>query len=425
MSKAVLLPCVLASGAFIFAGGSLFAQDRAVIDLLEKKGLITQAERESLLAGKFRSENSAVTVAGKETKKITLSGYVQGQYNFLHVRGGTLNPNPPDTNTFEVRRALLNITAQLDNGWGAYITFVSDPTYRSRDFLENAAITFNAENYGTATAGYRKVKFAMEEVCGANALPAIERSIVTNYFTTGSAGSTATIPDGRLGFANRHVGLYWDGKVGKEAPFEYGVALVNGYTDSIQYASEYNNDLSFWANAQQTVNFSKENTVTGGLNLGWSRSDNTAVAVGQDSQTIGWNPFIKAKFGNLSLLAEYIGAFVKNGRNATDADAIPMGTNLVAAYRIGDIEPVVRYCYLDTDGRGTPMAIWRWSSAADEGVYDKAQTLFVGMNFYAAADAIKISAGYERGRFSGAPAGKPAVNNADGDGVRVQFQATF
>ncbi|MDR2981072.1 MAG: hypothetical protein LBV12_02365, partial [Puniceicoccales bacterium] len=301
--------------SFIFAAVALMpmaqAQDPGTLDLLVRKGVVTQTERDQILATK--SDKPAEITGVADALKLTISGYVQVQYNYLHMEGSSVNPSPSDTNGFEIRRALVDFTAKMENGWGAYVTFISDATYRTRDYLERAAITYTDADYGCFTGGYRKVHFAVEEYSSGSDLPAIERSIVTNYFTTGTASGGPNITDRRTGFANRHVGLYWDGKFGSTEPFECGFAVTNAYTDSIQYASEFNDKVSLWAYGQQTFRPIEGAVLTAGLNFGWQPTDNTAVVPGEGADMLGWNPFISARIGSATFMAEYIGSWIHNG----------------------------------------------------------------------------------------------------------------
>ncbi len=119
--------------------------------------------------------------------------------------------------------------------------------------------------------------------------------------------------------------------------------------------------------------------------------------------------------------AEFIGASVEHGATG-GVDASPFGVNLTGAYRYQDLEPVVRFSYLDTDGRGLSNSdVWR-SSPSNGVTYDKAWTVFLGANYYLSQDSIKVSAGYEYADFSDSLTGTKDVN---GNGFRVQLQASF
>lgn len=404
------------------------AQDKATLDLLVSKGLITAEEAGKLLEnGKGKASASGIFPKSSKTQKLTIGGLAQVQYQNLSVDGDTTaggvssKDEPAGANRFELRRAQLDFDAKLNDNWGAFISLIAENGASSRDYLDKAGITYS-HDLGKLTAGFKKVNFAVEEYTSGSRLFAIERSIATNYF---SGGVTSGSPARRLGFASRHTGLYWDGKIPAVGGLEYGVAVTNGFQNSVASASASNNDLSFWGYTQYTAKLADDVSVQFGINLGYQRADDTYVIASKpESSVIGYNPFINAKIGKGTLNAEFIGAAVENGALNGD-DANPFGINLTGAYRFGDLEPVIRYSYLDTDGRGLRNNdVWR-SSTSTGRYYDKAWTVFLGANYYLSQDSIKVSAGYEYAKFDGDIPGNAASSKADGNGFRVQLQASF
>ncbi|MDR2981634.1 MAG: OprO/OprP family phosphate-selective porin [Puniceicoccales bacterium] len=430
MNKTTLpLLTAIATAAFVFAG-SAHAQDKATLDLLVRKGVITAAEADQLVnETKSKDVSKKVEAKGPDTKRITIGGLVQTQYQFLSVDGKTTNASgvssdnePANTNRFELRRAQIDFDAKIGSDWNAFVSFIAEDGASARDYLDKAGITYSTD-FGKLTAGLRKVNFAVEEYTSSSKLFAIERSIATNYFAGGVKPGTL---GSRLGFASRHVGVYWDGALPGADGLEYGLSVTSGYQNSVSSATAVNNQVNVWAYAQYTLKIDDTTNIQVGFNFGWQPGDDTyTVSSEPDSEVIGYNPFIKATMGGASLQGEFLGAWVKHGA-ADGSDASPYGVNATAAYRFGDIEPVVRYSYLQGDGRGfSNKDVWR-SSPSTGKLYDEAWTIFAGVNYYLMKDTVKISAGYEHARFSGAPAANNgSASRANGDGVRVQLQAIF
>jgi len=123
------------------------------------------------------------------------------------------------------------------------------------------------------------------------------------------------------------------------------------------------------------------------------------------------------------------------------AERDPTGYNLILAYKFTDaIEGVVRYSYLDTDGRGIRASdgfrdttmINAATGATLSGTYNKASSYYVGVNYYFVDHNAKICFGYEKGQlkdtFSYNADGSittNSANKADVDAFRLQAQVLF
>ena len=110
--KKILLVCAL------FVSLSANAQDKATLDLLVSKGLISRQEADEL-------SKKATVVDAKQstTKSVKLSGRIQVQYQNIHTTetvGGVSN-DLNTTNNFLLRRAFLGMEADLGSGWSANV----------------------------------------------------------------------------------------------------------------------------------------------------------------------------------------------------------------------------------------------------------------------------------------------------------------
>ena len=102
---------------------SAFAQDKATLDLLVKKGIITAEERAKTLdeAAKARDKAGINRVFPKEdaTKRITIGGYFQAQYqsfDYSQVTATGVSASAPTQGSFLLRRLYLELTTDVGNG---------------------------------------------------------------------------------------------------------------------------------------------------------------------------------------------------------------------------------------------------------------------------------------------------------------------
>ena len=377
------------------------AQDKATLDLLVKKGLITQAEADELTAA--AAKKPEVTTKDTLTRKITVGGLVQARASYIHesVDGA----DPVDQAKFTVRRAILTFTADLGKGWGACVSPELDAS-RNGVWLDKAVVT-NTSEHGVFNAGLRKVNFGREEyVSAATELLPVERSVVTRAL----AGTR---------FASYHTGVYWDGKV-KDSGLIYGAALTNAATD---FNTANTNDVAAWANVGYIATIEKDVKVTTGMNLGCAGTMNNTFAgttmVDNYGNVFGYNPYVTLNAGKLTVTGEILG-LVANGKSGRE-DATPFGYNLTAAFRATDeLEPVVRLSQLkgDVDMASTATAVVDEPAA---GGWEDAWSLYAGANYYIMDNNLKLQGGYEFSQLTGGT----VASKLDAHAVRVQIQAMF
>jgi len=413
--KNLKLLSVLA-GCAMFGVLTVHAQDKATLDLLVKKGVITQEEEDTV------GKETAMPVVARvpSTQKVQLQGAIQFDYNNLtaHDNSGLAAPTPTDQMYF--RRVMLGMKADLGNNWSGEImmdfaaTQIADqpksglspqafPTtagttngqqgiqYISQNMFDKIAITKVIPGVGTAEAGYDKTNFIQEELISTTSLPAIERSIATRYFDEYYGSQTAY----RLAFAQRRTGLFWSGTAPVvPGTLYYSAALTNGIQSQINYTNVGGlNSLGGWFGTGY------KNKVGGlsydfGINLGYSgdgnsqntiKSTDTATAAAEPTiqtparnPTYGWNPYIKLAYGDFDLLAEMFQARFTNGRSTVpftstalsvqgvNSAATPLGINIIPTYKITpDLQAVFRFTYLNTGGRGTDQNGVMWNAPND------------------------------------------------------------
>jgi phosphate-selective porin len=415
---------------------SAFAQDKATLDLLVKKGLITAEERAKTLdeAAKARTASGLNKVFVKEdaTKRLTFSGRIQTQYESI---GGTNTTNagveskPVDFSNAFMRRLYLGFKADMGEGISGEIVYnFADDTLDKTIFTAETA-------YGTFNLGYQKVQWGLEENTSSSKLLTVERSASNRFWNESSSATNQ-----RLGFGARHTGLHYAGKYVVDAAqtLEYGASVANALQGETQVASTAN-DIGFFANLIYTYKISDTNKHSLGLNYGTQRDQrdvtgvNLATGAASVATISGYNPYIKSQFDKLIVQAEYM-ATTNEARGAavTGTERKPEGYTLLAAYKFTDqVEGVVRYSQLDTDGQGASFGdLYRDAKNIGTGYYNKFDSVYVGVNYYFVDHNAKIMFGYEKAKASeGLPTpgatGATTGAKADADIFRLQAQVLF
>jgi len=415
------------------------AQDKATLDLLVKRGVISQADADDVA----KTAATPVMVTAKETavKGLKLEGLIQTQFDAITTADKAAGAsNPPSTDQFFIRRAYLGVLADLGNGWTGEVVFdfaaglktpggyQGNGSNASQNSFEKVIITKKVNELdGAVTAGYQKVNFTQEEYTSSAALKPIERSVVSRYFDESYKGDTSR----RLGFADRHNGIFWDGKL-RSTGLSYGVAITNGIQNSVAYgpstggstSSTYEgglNRLGTWAYVSYVGNIGSDFGYKAGLNFGYSADGNSIQAsatspLTQANSVWGYNPVLSLTYRKSTQLdAEFIQARVTNGREtgatgtATEL-ASPFGFTITPSYKINDNwELVARYSYLDTDGRGVAISdvVVNGADPAFAGsataapTFNDVQSYYLGLNWYPlGGTSIKFALGYEFSQFN-------------------------
>lgn len=370
---------------------------------------------------------------GCQTQKLIFSGLIQTQYQFIHVEDkspptvpATANFRPTDVNNFLMRRVRLGFEADLGEYWKGVV--VLDFAGRNVSPTTDQTITTNNKHgiFGLYNAyiekyycnvflraGYKKVNFIYEENIEDYNLKTIERSIATNFFdetiTLGSASG------GGLGFGAQHVGIFVDSSY---KGFNLGGALVNGYqgtnvASGTFFSGNINNELGYFAYASYETTCNCVD-IEIGCNIGFKPKGNSLTLSSTDftppkrGSIFGWNPFIVVNWNCFYGMAEIIGAKVQKGAVDGITDASPIGGNLLLSYTWRCLEFVGRLSYLNTDRRGTgintvinnaPNTFDNTIFLPVSDIYDKASSVYGGINYYMLNGALKFSAGYEYAKF--------------------------
>lgn len=436
MKKSLKCLSILLAGALL---GSVAAQaqDKALLDTLVQKGLLTQQE-----AAQIAKESVVVKPAQRTTKSITFQGRIQTQYQFIQVdekattnnavaAGGTQRA----TNDFIMRRLYLGATADLGNGWSGVLVadFAASGTGAGqRNYIDQAYIRKKTDwdfLQGNLDVGYKKVTFGQEENTSSASLLPIERSFATRYFAEG-------FNNRRLGFNSRHVGIFWTGTVPQVDGLGYGLALTTNQNQTFQIQNAASNTMSFWGNVNYRGSI-EDFKYTVGTSYGYKPKGSYFAGPTAVRSAWGLNPYIQLDYLAATLRAEYLLADVENGQtlNAGSQGATPQGMNVTVGYtfdigEMGKLQPVFRYSYLQTNGRGISIGDGIRNASGGGGlIYDNASSYYVGANWMIMGNAVKLGAGVEYAEFKGFTAAQAPGANQDSKSdvlaVRMQLQLLF
>lgn len=412
MKKAII--SLLVAGAVIAAN----AQDKALLETLVKKGMLTQQE-----AAQIAKDSVAVTPATKSTKSIKIFGGGQGWYSWgkNSVKAGTGSFD--QQSGFTLRYVKLGIEADVGGGWRAEVVTDFGTEGASKNYLDKVVASKKIDlDYlnGTLQLGLRKVNMGYEQNMDDFGQYAVERSVATYFFTRYEGKN----------FGSRTVGVFWDGNITQVDGLYYGAAVTSGVSEGgvENFITDAQNSsaLSFWVNAgYKNVADIKGETLSYdlGINFGYAPQGSTSLAYTQKGSVWGINPYATINWRGLTLIGEFFLQQVEDYTPGRDGvGRTPMGANFTAAYKMdigewGAIEPVFRASYVTTNGMGLKSAY----TGDDLGNINQAMTFYGGVNWYATT-AVKTSLGYEFGYYD---QGDAVVERVYGNTVWAQVQVLF
>lgn len=419
MKKALLI----SAASTLLGLATAQAQDKATLDILVDKGVITRAEADKIMAAAPKPAPATPGVTPKETpavEKLTLGGLIQARYSYISEREKAAGAHPNDVSAFAIKRVILAAEANFGDGLSAVIAPEMDAAPVGAGTAQNTYLFYLDRAYmqyttsaGSAAAGLRKVNFGLDEYGSAATSLTNERSAATIFTATNNFGS-------------RHIGLYWDGKI-KDTGFTYGAAVTNSQVNA-NFPTETINEMAYWANA----GYDFICPATGakakvGLNLGYIGERGTlppGPVSGLDGYNLGsafgYNPYLTLTNGKATFIAEMLGWETEGSTGAADVSIL--GYNLTGAYKVTDkLEPVVRFSQLRTGelGMSNLAAVTGSTNTRD---YTHIVSLYGGVNYYIRGHNFKVQAGYE---FSQLTDSLIPGSQLDAHALRIQLQAMF
>jgi phosphate-selective porin len=407
------------------------ADNQALIDVLIKKGVITDQEAKEITAevAKSQSAEDVETTGDSFIRKVVLSGRFQAQYVGLGTSIDGTAVNPVSTEHFIVRRMYLGVTATFDDGLSGVFNYDLANSSFDKAFLQ-----WKQSPLFVLQAGFSKAPFGYEELTSSGDLRAIERSVITRYIDEGNNGR-------RLGASSYRTGLFANGS---QDGFFYSVAVTN--PERNEYSGDSTN-TAVLVNGQggvgstgtaATNKFAYYATVGYGNSFG-TGADKINYKAGYETGFLpdqggpaattgtGRNITLNGVFADVSgygfqLQGEWEQAQDDSGIS-NGHDATPSGFWIQPSYHFTkEWEGVVNYSYVDSDGRGVALSdVVR--SAPSGGTMNKADEWYFGFNWYIKGQDVKLQAGYIHGESDDTITGKSA--KATTDGVRSQVQVQF
>jgi hypothetical protein len=413
---------LLATAVFLLGSTLAVAQDSGpLIEALLRKGILTDQEAEDLRAD-LANNNTATLASTSLTPNMTkliINGRIQYQFAALDTDISGTTADPVYVNHAFLRRVRLGIKANFSKGWSSFINYDFGSASFDAAYVEKI---FNPT--WTLQAGYKKAPIGYEEYfLSSGALKAIERSTVTRYFVESNNGR-------RLGGGKYRQGVWLLGKNPSGLTWEFAVtnpeATGVAAGDTITTGAASNNKFAYWANVGYSKPFAElQGLFKTGASYGFL-PDQGGKTLGVGNDLTVWSVYADLRYRQFSVLGEYFGSDNEKGASAT-LDSQSSGYWLMGTYRTGAFEPVLRYSYTDSDGRGI-QAGDGIRSAASGGTHDKLSEWFIGANWYIlgneAKHEVKLQAGYLFGESKDIPI-TGAAAKANVQGFRSMLQVNF
>ena len=410
-------------------GESHSRSEKALVDLLVKKGHLTQAEAEGLAE---RAPKVIVEPKGKKATELKFSGRIQAQWDGIES-----DEAGADRNHFYFRRLFLGGHAKLGENWGGDVVldFAASPNSEGSGkgdqvFIEGTSVWYRVSDALRIDVGQLKVPFGMEETTSSSKMKAIERSAVNRQFAE------------NLKFHARHTGLFAKGDLGGSG-FSYGVAIVNSgqnhnSKDSSLKEGLYgyeSNEFAYFGRLAYT-NDTSPISYTLGIAAGVQQNspyvdkdgnastvDHAYVALSE--KTTAYNVFGNFGYGAFNLDAEYMAgeADVTGGEHEHDGYAVQ------ASYAISNVLKgtwELVYGYSEVEGEGgdelvsAKEIIRRANISANFDEVNEFEQHYLGVNYLFRGHDAKLMLGYEMNE-----AKDVVLGNRDFDGMRARLQILF
>lgn len=409
-------------GALLFSAGAVAQDSGALIEALIRKGILTNQEAEDIRADLVRENNTVPAHAmagGKSTDRISIGMRMQLQYAHIDttINGAAVKPVYADQPF--TRRMYLSLKAGVGGDWGAQFTWDFASSY-----YDDAFIAWTPTSNLQFNFGLRKVAVGYEERYSSGNLKALERSGATRYFVEGNNGR-------RLGAASYRIGAFLDGKkeLSSTTNLVYTAAVTDPErsetaADAAAAGDATTNRVALWGTVGLYRKLPDNGFVTGGVGIGYQpdRGGFGTTNFGRGFDMTLYSAYFEMQSGRFALMGEYLTSDVQKGVSLT-RDAKPQGYFIMPSYYLSDtVEAVVRYCFVDSDGRGLQLGdVMR--SAPSGGTMNKFDEWYGGVNWYLRGIDLRLQLGAMYGKTKETVTG--AAAEAKAVGVRSQLQVQF
>lgn len=407
----------------------LCASDKAMLNALVEKGVLTPAEASEIA----KESVGDVEILRPTTNMLRFSGrmQVQGEWINSSAKSGVGAPEKDSNMGVIVRRIILQADASLGSGWSACVSVDLARSYVNSILTDNYIAKKIDGEYinGDLSFGYMKPGICVEDLFSSGTLMTIERSASTNYWTGAANGR-------RLGIGSRYAGIRWRGNVKQVEGLTYNLGISNGFNLSPYRIDElaYNfqdDSPAYWLGLHYEIK--RENAkVKFGIYSMYSGSANQNMGLMDSSSAYTINPYYTGNWGNLYFWGDFLASGVADGKMVAGQyrQANPYGLNFALEYRIdidefGQIAPAFRYSWLDTGGRGLMVSDAQRQATNVGTLYNNAQEFYFGLNWYLSGDDVKLQLGYSYIQYSGSADDKHSGDFAESSALRMQFQVRF
>lgn len=410
----------LVSAAALLCASVAMAQDKALLDILIKKGIVTSDEATQLTKelAKANAATDVTTSGAKNLAKLTISGRFQAQFVTLNTDIDNTAADPVATQHFLLRRIYLGAKADFGNGFLGNVVY----DFANASF-DTALIEWKQSDQLVLDVGFRKAPIGLEEWdTSSGNLKAIERSPATRYFVESNNGR-------RLGAGSYRTGVFVGGS---ENGFFYNVAVTNPERDEFSSlngnsdpgvqgsGTAANNNLAYWINGGYKGKL-PDGSYRVGVSGGWLPDQGGLVLGKGDDLTVG-SAYGVLTVGKFDLEGEYWWGHDDHGVSAT-RDARPTGYWVQPSFMVTPtVEAVVRYSSVDSDGRGVNLSDGT-RSAPGGGTMNKMSEWYLGGTWFLRGPEVKLQLGYILAESKDTVTGAPA--KATTEGVRSQMQVNF
>jgi phosphate-selective porin len=410
----------------LLGGGVLYAADKELVDILVNKGYLSKEEAHKIMSDV--SHGPIIKTKGKLVKKLTFSGRVHGQWDYLSadIDGQEDGQDDPSTeNSFIMRRLYFGVKADLGEGWeGVVNASFGDDTNR----LDKGYLAKKLSDDFKVYAGYLKAPFGIEETTSSSKIKSVERSALNRFF----------IED--LNFGARVTGVQLHGSM---SGLKGVLAVTNIRQGNFDNGSDSKNDdgvkskessFAYWGRLNHTLFLNTEESAK--LMLGGDVAFlPTDAALQYDRELKNRDALVYTVYGKLSvddflsigdasILLQLMGADVE--------DKSPIGFNIMPSiFLTNDFELVLSYSFLDSDGMGIDPSDATRHVNDNGGYWDEYNEFYVGINYFISGNDLKFSAGYVYAKGADFLTGDHGTEVADEDnaftsnGFRARLQLLF
>jgi len=416
--------------------------DAYMLDRLVKNGTLTADEAADIK--KQTAECPVITAPNAE--EITIFSYIQVRYSYTNEDFSKSYFGSVGRSDICLRRLIAAFTYKLKVSTEFEVVLYP----ADKNFLDTVTLTQRIDCgwlRGKLMMGYIMPNFSQEDYESGSRILTPERSLASSYWGGGDwsyeSGDTIDTFKATQCFSGRHMGVTWCGIFPDNDNLIYGFGITNSQCDRLEPTD--GNGISYWFNVGYEI---REDgfTLTAGVNSGYADKlmgaiDPGAVPPAQlvdYASTLGLNPYLWLKWGSFTLQTEGYASRMAYGKTESaaypiyttnSADAYPMGGYILTAYNfdigtLGGLEPVFRYTYLNSDGRGIDTSDIMYGVTSAGYLYNSANAYYLGVNWYVRSNIIKYTAGWEHVDFQDAPVG-PNYAGSSVDVFTIQMQIVF